>query len=945
MSIERQNILDLIGANKNKYSSCIITCYSFDFAFFEERIMSILRTANIKNVNVFLDGKHLEQSLENTTGHEFKTHKTYSLNPIYHPGVFHPKIMLLTGPKHGLLVIGSGNLTASGLSTNDEIWGAFHMNGLDSPNVPVFAAAWNYLLPYFGMAKGFNQQKIDWIYQHSKWVEDLPGLVPQDFISVKYGVGLKLISNNTQSSIYKEMLESLPESPIETLTVISPYFDKNGQLLEQLNTDLDINEFICIMDKDFGLLPYDLGPTVLEKSKFFDWKDCLKNFDVRFNRLHAKIFHFKYADGLEYLLFGSANATISAFGSKESIAKNGESSLLLRRQKSVNYITELGINLENIIPFRIDEIERKEALVLGSIETVSFQNRILYCELNGAMFRAYFSKSIDANTYVKIVNSNNDAIGVYDIETSIMDVKIEIEQPNNAFKVCLIHDDNRVSNFQIIHNIANQAKCNPDPYQAELNQIIESLSDNPENDAYIELLRHADYNWVDEETNTTSLAQSSLPSIRPLIKENKEYEKISQESFYKLQSVQSRHTDLLNNSSTKIADILSLISKGLVSQIQTYQDDEEQMLASVNLEKQTGEGVALPQAKISRKRGKYEQTAIINHLKKVYKFYFEQSKSLREKGNFQDVPKRPLTIKDLSNISIALNLLYIFFGKKYVITKTQFKLTFSKIHEQTIIEIEKKYALTRLEKTDPDTLSTVFYEVDSEDFLALKNQLLENDQNLLLEQDEYIISEYSIDYLKQGKFEGPWKSDVKSILINLIGNLLINSNSNAGFSNYEYDLLNEKVLALQSDIFVMATFLMSNMDWNYYEQVYLDLILLDLLFFYSEDSVHDNLEKELRSIFDKANHKAKEFNDNVRHYDELILRYMKWKRHYDKDKFKVVSIVREGAIVFNRNIGFAKVKRKGVDYIQLIKPGLEWDDMYGFQMIKVQYQQEKIVTF
>ena len=146
--IERQNILDLIGKYSNRYSSCIITCFSFDFTFFEERVMSVLRSANIKNVNVFIDGDFLEHSQENISGHEFSTHRTYSINPIYETGVFHPKIMFLSGPKHGLLIIGSGNLTSSGLSTNDEIWGAFHLDSVTSKNAPVFAEVWKYIQTY-----------------------------------------------------------------------------------------------------------------------------------------------------------------------------------------------------------------------------------------------------------------------------------------------------------------------------------------------------------------------------------------------------------------------------------------------------------------------------------------------------------------------------------------------------------------------------------------------------------------------------------------------------------------------------------------------------------------------------------------------------------------------------------------------------------------------------
>ncbi len=125
-TIDRRNIIELIGKHRGKYHSCILTCYNFDFSFFEERVLPILRTANIKNVNVFADGNYLEQAQEMTTGKEFKFNKTYNFFPVYEQGVFHPKIMLLTGLKHGLLIIGSGNITSSGLSTNDEIWGAFH---------------------------------------------------------------------------------------------------------------------------------------------------------------------------------------------------------------------------------------------------------------------------------------------------------------------------------------------------------------------------------------------------------------------------------------------------------------------------------------------------------------------------------------------------------------------------------------------------------------------------------------------------------------------------------------------------------------------------------------------------------------------------------------------------------------------------------------------------
>ena len=96
--IERQNVLDLIGRDSRRYHSCIITCYSFDFTYFEERVLPVFRASNIRNVNVFVDGNSLESSQEMLTGKEFSFQKNYSLIPVYNEkGVFHPKIILLTG--------------------------------------------------------------------------------------------------------------------------------------------------------------------------------------------------------------------------------------------------------------------------------------------------------------------------------------------------------------------------------------------------------------------------------------------------------------------------------------------------------------------------------------------------------------------------------------------------------------------------------------------------------------------------------------------------------------------------------------------------------------------------------------------------------------------------------------------------------------------------------
>ena len=62
------------------------------------------------------------------------------------------------------------------------------------------------------------------------------------------------------------------------------------------------------------------------------------------NRLHAKAFQFEY-DDITYFLFGSANATIEAFGINTDFSINSEISVLTSSTKAKNYFKELNIYL------------------------------------------------------------------------------------------------------------------------------------------------------------------------------------------------------------------------------------------------------------------------------------------------------------------------------------------------------------------------------------------------------------------------------------------------------------------------------------------------------------------------------------------------------------------------------------------------------------------------
>jgi len=155
--LKRLNILELFGGDKNKYHSCIITCYSFDFLFFEQRVLPMLRRAGMININVFVDAKMYQKQLNSLDG-SYINKQSYSIIPIKLTSAFHPKIIMGFGKNNGFLAVGSGNLTNSGLSSNDEVWGAFHTYKTESNATPIFKKAFEYTKNLKSFCYGINIQ-------------------------------------------------------------------------------------------------------------------------------------------------------------------------------------------------------------------------------------------------------------------------------------------------------------------------------------------------------------------------------------------------------------------------------------------------------------------------------------------------------------------------------------------------------------------------------------------------------------------------------------------------------------------------------------------------------------------------------------------------------------------------------------------------------------------
>ena len=690
--IKRRNILDLIGQNRGKYHSCILTCYSFDFSFFEERVLPTLRLANIKNVNVLADGHYLEMAQEATTGREFKHNKTYNFHPIYETGVFHPKIILLTGVRHGLLIIGSGNITSSGLSTNDEIWGAFHLDNIGNENAPLFGAAWEYLKPFLDKSLGFIPQKIEWMKKYSPWLSDLP--VTPDWIKLKsLGLEVKFLSNSNGNSIFSQLSDNIPSSDVDKLTIISPYFDKSGAQVKQLISLYSPQQTFCLVDINSGTVPSELDNK--NRIDFYDWAECRDDYDNTFNRLHAKLFHF-VGESTEYLLIGSPNATIAALGLGSSNAANAEAAILLRRS-----ITE-GTLLDDLkikLPQQTVNVKgfKSNGINVGSIKRIKYEYRILYSELRSNELTIFFKDGdIDINMISVLDRNENRTVSkIKEVKENI--ITVYVTDPDDVFKIYVENEGERISNYSIVHRLEGLLRCNPDPNQEKLDALLEN--DFIDGEGITDLLQFVDYNWADDQSEYIKKVFNHSAGAGRKVTENqinKDYEVLDAKQFNKV-STESllRQSGELSNSTVKIAEFLSLFSSGMVIGNEEFKESEEQKLYED--EEQQGQGDEVDK-KPKRVNGSKEKTAITKYFKKLDSMYLASLSTFIKSRVTNDLQGEKITIRTLSSILIAIHLIYLKFGKKFTV------LTSELDHDGEFISKEETYLSVGSKSESVDTV-------------------------------------------------------------------------------------------------------------------------------------------------------------------------------------------------------------------------------------------------
>lgn len=632
--------------------------------------MRILRSKGIGNISVFVDSNIFQGILGNIGN---SRSRIYSINQIKSKGAFHPKVYMFFGEKKGLLIIGSGNLTSSGHGKNDEVWGAFHFDINDPKHTQLFANSWAYLKDISLNTKGFTKEKIRWIREYSPWIESLPSPSLSAFEKLDKHSEIAFLSNNSGASIFNQLSSLVPFKNVKELTIVAPYFDAKGKIIEMFRKALPNAEINVLVDEDNGILPFGLSDAVAKNVNFYHWNDCSEDKGEKSNaRLHAKIFNFVMKDKSQYCLFGSANASVAALGGENISAINDEVSILMSSSK-LDFLKELGVKVNSINRKLLSDFTQtmEEDDIL--FDSIIYKYNIDAIDKEGSGLNVYIDKKVESNTRLHLFDSWGEEL--YNNKLIAKNDHYSLKIPNhisNPVYGCLFDaNTNKVlSNKQIIQDVILLSKTNPDPQKQVLDIIF---SDIEQGDEYL-FSKLIDCISVDdfkaESKNMPSKVRRKRANGDKIETEIKgrvlEYDDFKDVSYDALQ----QQYYVLNSTSNRIADFLSLLTfSKLKEEVASDEFDDEEL--GIVIGDTQGREDDPSVASITKSAFISERKRVVKFFDRYHDHLENEVDKLIEKSNENIGEEGEVSITELSNFVIALYIAIYYTDNKrqYTIDK------------------------------------------------------------------------------------------------------------------------------------------------------------------------------------------------------------------------------------------------------------------------------------
>lgn len=450
-----------------KFHSAIFTTYSINLYYLEQQVLPLLGSKGIHYVSILADGAMLSTQLENYAFLSQQRKRNYAVHGIQSNGAFHPKLIFLAGSDSVLLLIGSGNLTTSGHGKNLEVWNAIHVNSLDDTKYGFVIQAWNYIKQLHADLGDSANNKLKSIEENCFLLANTQDVEAAIF-NLDEQNQISFHANQLDSSLFSQVSEIVGNDNIERITIMSPFYDSDGKFIQELNKRYNPDQIDVLIQADFGALPYKMKKQ--SNVNFFEWTEVIQD-KQRQSYFHAKNIVLE-GKNKNYLISGSANASIAAFGTLSIPAINHESCIIYQSTNS-DYLELLSIKSSSK-PVDIEDYkpENKNGTLesIGREQTVFIKSAEKNFDTVNLIFHA---KSPIKNCSVQLF----DTKGIMQFEEMI-----SLEPGDHFQHIAIPHGVTllfaqisikgvEASNKQFITDINAFESTNPSPRNRSLNQI------------------------------------------------------------------------------------------------------------------------------------------------------------------------------------------------------------------------------------------------------------------------------------------------------------------------------------------------------------------------------------------------------------------------------------------------------------------------------------------
>lgn len=486
MTTLEENIFDLLGKGNTVYHSAILTSFTFDLYYFSNYYMPQMRSRGIKNVVVLIDSTQYDAILEDTETFKSFRHD-FALIRVKNKtnGVFHPKMSLFLGDRQALALVGSGNLTYSGMSHNKELWGAFCADDKESDEAVIIKDIWDYLS---GIIKSSSSevaiQQLEWCKIYSTAIRGFESIEsPQQN-------NLKFLYAKSEESIFSQIREIL-KGEVNAIKVIAPFYDMEGSLIKTLKSTFNPKIIKCAIDESYGYIPQNIKDS--SNIQFFHWHE-IYGLDNQFElakKLHAKAIQFETSEGTFFVL-GSANATSAAYG-LNSHSFNDEANIIIHSNKE-DFFKKLGIDFSKQCVKSINDFHSAAKYSIRSANE-ALLTHITLCERH-QQDKLYISfDKIVADAKVRLCL--DDGYRDFDFNKD----GIEIGVLGKIQYAVAILGDKEISNKALVLDFADLVKRNPDSKYSKIESLFHT-NNGDWDDNIAKVLSYVNFDVKDKSRNS-----------------------------------------------------------------------------------------------------------------------------------------------------------------------------------------------------------------------------------------------------------------------------------------------------------------------------------------------------------------------------------------------------------------------------------------------------------